>query len=57
MSQLIWTHEGSNDAVWAKEVYIKGGINVKLHLGVQIPQDPQFLGSKCQIFSKMNTVE
>jgi hypothetical protein len=29
---------GSNEAVWAKDVIIEYGVDTKLHLGVQNPQ-------------------
>jgi hypothetical protein len=41
--QPISTHDGSNDAVWSKEVPFGGGNDVKLFLGVEIPKNPNFL--------------
>ena len=41
-AQPIYTHDGSNDAVCCKEVPFGGRIDMKLHLGVKIPENPKF---------------
>jgi hypothetical protein len=42
-TQPIYTHDGSNDAVYCKEVPFGGRVDKKLHFGVKIPQKPQIL--------------
>ena len=46
-AELIYTHNGSNDAVCRKEVPIGGRVDTKLHLGVKTPQKPQILEPGC----------
>ena len=40
----IFTHDGSNDAVWRKDVSFWGIFHTAPHLGGQKPQKPQFWG-------------
>ena len=56
-AESICTHDGSNDAVYCKEVPFGGRVDTKLHFGVKNSRKSKVLEPECLISSQINTLE
>jgi hypothetical protein len=58
INNAICTLIDSNDAVWAiMDVPIKGGVDIKLHLGVKYPPKTPMFTPECRISSQITTLD